>query len=138
MPKNAGRNKRNYNNVVFVNRLRRIIVINSLSYTEFAKKINATRQSVGKWTDGTVLPTMEMLFKICECYNISADYLLGLSDVSTYDTSMISASKYTGLSEKAINAIKSLTEEDKAKINRLFENEKFLKLVTILSDSEVF
>lgn len=109
-----------------------------LTQQELAKILGVRREVVAKWETGLQDIKTDYTLKIAQYFSVSTDYLLGLLDVPTYDTSMISASKYTGLSEKALNTIKSLTESDKEKINRLFENEKFLKLVTILSDSEVF
>lgn len=125
-------------NEFYHQRLKQLREDRALKQQELAKILGVRREVVAKWETGLQDIKTDYTLKIAQFFNVSSDYLLGLSDVSTYDTSMISASNCTGLSEKAINAIKSLTEEDKAKINRLFENEKFLKLVTILSDSEVF
>lgn len=125
-------------NKFYHQRLKQLREDRALKQQELAKILGVRREVVAKWETGLQDIKTDYTLKIAQFFNVSTDYLLGLSDVSTYDASMISASKYTGLSEKAINAIKSLTKEDKAKINRLFENEKFLKLVTILSDSEVF
>lgn len=110
----------------------------NLTQDELSNFVGIERATIAKYETQKRIPSYEHLVLLAYHFNVSTDYLLGLSDVSTYDVSAISASKYTGLSEKALNTIKSLTESDKEKINRLFENEKFLKLVTILSDSEVF
>ena len=67
---------------------------------------------------------IDLLKKISEHYNISADYLLGLTDNATVDTNLQAVCEYTGLSDKAILTIKdyvynltasgAFTPEDKA------------------------
>ena len=50
-----------------------------------------------------------MLLRIAKYYNVSADYLLGLSENSTVEPDMKAAVKCTGLSEKSIEKLKGIT-----------------------------
>lgn len=45
-----------------------------------AKKLGFSTPSVSKWEQGTADPNLQTLIKICRLYNVTSDYLLGLSD----------------------------------------------------------
>ena len=44
------------------------------------KKLNMTQGNVSKLLSGSQQPTLETIFHISEAYEVSADWLLGLSD----------------------------------------------------------
>ena len=46
-----------------------------------AKKLHVTHFTVSSWEQGKSSPSHEMLVSICKLYQVSSDYLLGLSDV---------------------------------------------------------
>ena len=46
-----------------------------------ADKLFVTIHTVRSWEQGKSSPSYEMLIKICNLYKVSADYLLGISDV---------------------------------------------------------
>ena len=52
---------------------------------------------------------MEALGKLAEFFNVSADYLLGLSDVRSTEQDMRAACEVTGLSEETITKLKADT-----------------------------
>lgn len=47
----------------------------------FASKMNVTKYTISSWEQEKSEPNHEMLVKICRLYEVSSDYLLGLSDV---------------------------------------------------------
>ena len=47
-----------------------------LTQTEFAEKLNVTRQSVSRWEAGTVLPDIDKISDIASILNVTCDYLL--------------------------------------------------------------
>lgn len=73
-----------------------------MSATDFAKKIGLSRQTVGFYLNGDRIPDSETLIQICQSCHVSADWLLGLSEEKTMDSSAQSASLYTGLSGGAV------------------------------------
>ena len=66
------------------------------------EEFGATRQTVSKWLNGTRLPNAASLVKIARYYNVSVDYLLGLTDTAHPDVNARVAVAYTGLSEEAV------------------------------------
>ncbi len=63
--------------------------------------------AVINYQTGKRTPDIAFLHKLAEHYHVSADYLLGLSDVKSTEQDMKIACEVTGLSEKAIDNIKS-------------------------------
>lgn len=81
--------------------------------------------------------SIETLYGLAEFYNVSADYLLGLSDIKSSDTNLKSFSKYTKLNEMAITALKQNNEDNMQNIyiiNSLIGNGTFHHLVNVLSE----
>ena len=94
--------------------------------TAFAKSIDVSRDSVNNWLSGRSDIRLNDLVKIAEKYNVTADWLLGLSSASTRDRSMEGAVTVTGLNEKSILFLRDHGKESgvlKA-INLLLDDEK--------------
>ena len=47
-----------------------------MTQIEFAEKLNVTRQTVGRWETGAVLPDIEKISDIASLLGVSCDYLL--------------------------------------------------------------
>lgn len=84
-------------------------------------------------------PGSETLKKICRHYNVSADYLLGLSEVRSLNQTTQSIHRATGLSEGAIENLRSLKKSDTslAFINALLEDKAALYAFSSLIDDIV-
>lgn len=65
-----------------------------------------TRQAIGYYADGSSSPDWESLKFISNYFSVSADYLLGLSDVRSSNPNMKIVCDYTGLSEDAVQALR--------------------------------
>lgn len=82
------------------------------SNTEFAEFLGLSRQTVGFYCNGDRIPDALGLKEIAEKCNVSADWLLGLSDVKTLDIDARLICEKTGLSERLISCvIKTKTEK---------------------------
>lgn len=75
------------------------------SATAMANRIGIPRQTLDKYLHGERTPTFEILYKICDRCDISADWLLGLSDVRNTNTDIKAACKTTGLSELTVSIL---------------------------------
>lgn len=69
---------------------------------EFAKFLGISRPTVGFYESGQRIPDALVLRQIAEKCNVSADYLLGLTDEKTPDQSIQAICKKTGLTAKAV------------------------------------
>lgn len=77
------------------------------SQQKIADLLGVTRQSLSLYEKGERTINVEALGKLAEFFGVSADYLLGLSDVRSTEQDMRTACEVTGLSEKAVKNIQS-------------------------------
>ena len=89
----------------FRERLNQLLTDSGKTIVAFAEFLGTSRQSLGYYLNGERVPDALMVKQICERCNVSADWLLGLSDVQKCDTDLQAVCEYTGLSENAINNI---------------------------------
>lgn len=93
---------------VFRERLRNLQ--GDLTTTAFAEKLGLSRQTIGFYINGDRIPDILTLRQICEKCDVSADYLLGLSDILTSNATAQSAIEYTGLSEDNVDFLHWIRE----------------------------
>lgn len=72
-----------------------------MSNTEFAEFLDISRQTVGFYCNGERIPDALGLKSIAERCNVSADWLLGLSNTKSMETDLKTICHSTGLSEHA-------------------------------------
>ena len=46
---------------------------------QLAKKLNITKQTVSNWENDNIQPSIDMLIKLSKVFNVTTDYLLGLT-----------------------------------------------------------
>ncbi|MBE6625953.1 MAG: helix-turn-helix transcriptional regulator [Ruminococcaceae bacterium] len=64
----------------YCKRLRDLREDHDLSQEDIARLLGTTRQQVGKWENGTQKMGIDKYVKLAEYYNVSLDYLAGLTD----------------------------------------------------------
>ena len=69
-----------YERSLFVRRLRDIRTDNGKSQAEVAEALGITRGAYGRYERGDNDPSNDIVARFCCMFNVSADYLLGLSD----------------------------------------------------------
>ena len=111
--------------------------------SKVAELTEISRPTINFWYNGQRTPDAESLTTLSKTFDISVDYLLGLSDVQSRNEDIQVAAKTTGLSESSINQIKTIAKEMgsrrkefdlKSALDNLINNEKFLSFVLHLSD----
>lgn len=95
------------------------LVGDTATQEEIAGKVNTSRQNVGNWLNGKSKPDIYALAEISKGYGVSVDWLLGLTDVKTNDTTLSGVCEYTGLNEKACNILKTLRRLTTLEHNRM-------------------
>lgn len=66
-------------------RIRELRGSRGISQIQLAGKLGVTKQSVSNWENDNILPSIEMLVKIANFFEVSTDYLLGLDNKRTLD-----------------------------------------------------
>ncbi len=84
-------------------KIREIRLAKKISQVELAKILDVTKQSVSNWENENIQPSIEMLSKIADVFNVSTDFLLSRDDRRYLDV--------TGVSEKSIQNLQSIIDE---------------------------
>lgn len=51
-----------------------------ITQEQLASKVEIVKSSISGYEKGSIYPSVEVLIKLCKFFDVSADYLLGLSD----------------------------------------------------------
>ena len=102
-----------------------------LSQMAFAKLFGVSQQTIGSWETNRTSPDLESLSKLANFFNVSVDYLLGLTDipytVDDYIAKQKKAGKqpvdnqYSADERKIIDMYRQRSEKDKGKIEGRLE-----------------
>lgn len=98
---------------IFATRLRALIEENNISKQTLSEQIGTSRQAISQYCDGSTIPNADKLTEIAKYFNVSLDYLSGLTDSRTTDTNVRSICDYTGLNEKAVKELHKYLELEK-------------------------
>lgn len=80
-----------------------------ISQSEISADIGVSRQTVSEYLLGNTQPNAETIIKIAKKFEVSSDYLLGLSNAPTNDKDLQFICDYTGLS---IDTVKYISEKN--------------------------
>lgn len=77
------------------------------SQQEIANKIGESRETIRNWENGTRQIKAESIIKLANYYNVTSDYILGLSDVKSKDPDIFKTGDYLDISEKAVQTLRT-------------------------------
>lgn len=111
----------------FSYRLTVLLDEHNMSQTQLAKKVGTTNVTICRYINGERIPRIDVVSKIASVFNVSLDYLLGISenvdtenltknqdvDIAILMKSLYSLDGNTHLSKKQIEMIKTLLLADK-------------------------
>lgn len=106
-----------------------------------ANAIGVSRQALGKWANGETVPDILDLKKLANYFEVSADYLLGLSDLTEGDITLKKASEYTKMPEKSLKALSNLYKESNhigRYIDKTIQSNVLSSIATSCLDIELF
>lgn len=107
---------------LFRERINELFKERNCSIVAFADEIGITRQSLTFYLNGDRFPDFPTLQKICQSLNVSADWLLGFSDVRSPSSDIKTACNALHISENTAQTIAHLQEFDVYKpVDLLFE-----------------
>ena len=81
-----------------------------LKQADIAKLLETTRQQIGKWENGIQAMGIDKYIKLAKYYNVSLDYLAGLTNVKTVLSPSRSCTTYI------INLFEHLSTQNKERI----------------------
>ena len=109
--------KRTYSAVtekkIFPSRLRKMMKKRGMNQEALAHLVSVQRQTISLYTIGQSKPDTDRLTAIAGALGVSADYLLGISDIESPDATTRNICEKTGLSETSINRLMSTSERNK-------------------------
>lgn len=115
----------------FHSRLKELKESSDLTQAKIAEQLGITPQAFSYIVNGRE-PNYDMLTKIALLFNVSIDWLLGLTDIKSVDVDARVVEAYVGLSDKSIKYLHGLMSapineggEYLSFINRVIENSSF-------------
>lgn len=79
-----------------MNRIRELRKRNGWIQAELAAQLNTTQQAVARYETGERGLDVETILALCEIFGVTADYLLGRSEVESFDLSLDEAELLRG------------------------------------------
>lgn len=74
---------------------------------QLAQKLGVTKQTVSNWENDNIQPSIDMLVKLAKIFNVSTDYLLGLTPTNSINVD--------GLPTEFVSHIVQIINDYKAK-----------------------
>lgn len=104
--KEAGVTSSERRNAGFPSRLRQLRNKKGESQATLAKELMVTKSTISLYETGDNVPDARTIRRMAEHFDVSADYLLGLSESETNDKDMQFVGDYIGLSSEAIDTLR--------------------------------
>ena len=109
--------------------IKRLRTERKLTQNDLAELMNCNRQKIAELERGKSTPSANDLILLSKIFNVSADFLLGLSDTPTTDKDVQFICEYTGLKAETIENLKKGKNAvfNTTLLNFLINNRKLLK-----------
>lgn len=91
-------------------KLRELRINHGISQIELGKALAVTKQTISNWENDNILPSIEMLVKIADYFNVTTDYLLGRTEQEQLNVSGLSSSEKAHI-DLIIRDIKNLRKK---------------------------
>ena len=124
-------------------RIRELLDSRDTRTEDFAKAVGISSSAVRMWYTGYARPDIEKIPAICKFFNVSADYLLGLSAVPTVDVEIRDFCEKTGLSDAAVLILLHIKKsvggnKENTRISKLTAMEQLWLVNSIIEDLDAF
>lgn len=103
------------------------------SQDECAKALGISRGALSFYENGDRKPDADVIYMMAEYFEVSADYILGLSQEPNASLEIQAINKLTGLSKKSIDVISLLGSNYRNALNLFIENDNFGVFIAALS-----
>ena len=85
--------------------------------SDLAEKLSVTKGAVGMWETNKRYPTTEKLIQLSQYFNVTTDYILGLTTENLVEKDDCSENKSSTLSFDGIQSYNNLTEREQEVVN---------------------
>lgn len=72
--------KNKFNKKIIAKRIKKLMAETKTKQHELSEESGITRQTISQYVNGNIIPNAERVFYIAKYFNVSSDYLLGLTD----------------------------------------------------------
>jgi len=72
---------------VFRERLKKLIKENNITYQKLADEVQTTKVTISRYINGHRTPDIRFLYEVAQYFNVSTDYLLGITEVKNHKLS---------------------------------------------------
>ena len=97
-------------NITFAARLKAAMELRGKSQANLAKDSGLSAQTISYYFNGDRLPNTDVVKKLAETLEVSADYLLGIATYPSADINIKKMSERLGLSDKSLYALQGLVD----------------------------
>ncbi|WP_304341567.1 helix-turn-helix domain-containing protein [Metaclostridioides mangenotii] len=116
-----------YENNILKIRLKTLRNEFKLTQEDVARKVGLTKSAYGYYEQGKTIPDAQMIAKLSEIFNVTTDYLLGISNIKNNNANNSYGSQTDERISNIINKIKNMDEKSK---------EKALKMLDLLLEED--
>lgn len=114
-------------------------IYKSLSIRQLAQEIGCNEKTISFYENGSREMPRNVIMKYAEYFNVSADYLLGLSDVPSFDMDIKTICQKTGLSQSSAILLQNLTTNKDTRyykkvidaVNEILSDDKLLTFLPV-------
>ena len=93
---------------MFAIRIKNLRQSRELNQVQLAEKLGVKKQSVSNWENDNIMPSIDMLIKIADFFDVSTDYLLGRETQEANAPHMLDI---TGLTPHQIEHIQFIVDD---------------------------
>lgn len=98
-------------------RINSALALRGMKQKELAKILGVTDNTVSYYVSGARTPNAEQIIAIANALDVSADYLLGLTDTKAIEPDIKMACETTGLTEQAVRFLEKIQKKNNDYLN---------------------
>lgn len=96
-------------------------------------RLGVDRSTITRWESGETFPDVSQLIEISKLFNVSVDYLLGLTESDSLDADIHNATEITGLSTESVEVLRDKIktfDAERVALNRIIEDKRFESMLS--------
>lgn len=93
---------------MFAKQIKNLRQSRELNQVQLAEKLGVTKQSISNWENDNIMPSIDMLVRVADFFQVSTDYLLGRDAQETGSPQMLDV---TGLTPRQIEHIQYIVDD---------------------------